>query len=139
MEQENKDLLLKYLCMALPYGVVIKITSDDGMLDVSYNIKLDADLLSDLLHSEDDFMPYLRPLSSITEEERVEISNFIKHDILKNPFGKINPKGMDNLLHSVIVSSSSLIKQLLEKHFDFMELASKDLAIEITKENNPYK
>lgn len=78
-------------------------------------------------------------MSSITEEERFEISNLIKHDVLKNPFGKINPKGMDNLLHSVIVSSSSLIKWLLEKHFDFMELASKDLAIEITKENNPYK
>ena len=136
--KENKELLLKYLSMALPYGVVIKITSDDGMLDVSYNIKLDTDLFADLLRGEDDFKPYLRPLSSITEEERLEISNLIKHDILKNPFGKINPKGMDNLLHSVIVSSSYLIKWLLEKHFDFMELASKDLAIEITKENNPY-
>ena len=144
--KENKELLLRYLSMALPYKTMcdmglehpmqlqrIFIDERDGiLLDFYTNKNVYQVYLSEV-------KPYLRPLSSITEEERLEISNLIKHDVLKNPFGKINPKGMDNLLHSVIVSSSSLIKWLLEKHFDFMELASKDLAIEITKENNPYK
>lgn len=125
MRQEDRNLLLKYLCMVLPYGVVIKITSDDGMLDVSYNIKLDADLLSDLLHCEDDFMPYLRPMSSMTEEEDKEYG-LLCFDV--SYYDKDTPK-----------CSFKLIKWLLEKHFDFLELIPKGLAIEVTKENNPYK
>ena len=128
MTQQDKDLILKYLCMALPYGVVIKITSDGGMLDVSYNIKLDADLLSDLLHGEDDFMPYLRSMSSMTEEEKKEFNNIpsIKNYQIVNgdlPWDVANYKQ---------------IQWLLKKHFDFIGLIPKGLAIEVSKENNPY-
>ena len=75
MTQEDKQLLLKDLCGRLPYGVVIKITSDGGIVEASYDMRLDAGLLADLLHSEDDFMPYLRPMSSMTEEEDNEYIN----------------------------------------------------------------
>ena len=128
MTQQDKDLILKYFCMALPYGVVIKITSDDGMLDISYNIKLDADLLSDLLHGEDDFMPYLRSMSSMTEEEKKEFNNIpsIKNYQIVNgdlPWDVANYKQ---------------IQWLLKKHFDFIGLIPEGLAIEVTEENNPY-
>lgn len=125
MRQEDRDLLLKYLCMALPYGVVIKITSDDGMLDVSYNIKLDADLLSDLLHCEDDFMPYLRPMSSMTEEEKVELIS-------------IRDTVLDIGNREIIILSYEQIIWFLLNHFDFLGLIPKGLAIEVSKENNPY-
>lgn len=69
MTKEDKQILLKDLCARLPYGVVIQITSDGGMAEASYDMRLDAGLLADLLHSEDDFMPYLRPISSMTENE----------------------------------------------------------------------
>jgi len=69
MTQEEKQLLLIDLCARLPHGVVIEITSDGGMVEASYDMKLDAELLADLLHSEDDFKPYLRPMSSMTQEE----------------------------------------------------------------------
>ena len=73
MTQEEKQLLIKDLCARLPYGVMIEITSDGGgILEVSYDMRLDAELLTDLLHSEDDFKPYLRPMSSMTEEETKE-------------------------------------------------------------------
>lgn len=72
MTKEDKQILLRDLCARLPYGVVIEITSDGGMVEASYNMRLDAGLLADLLHSEDDFMPYLRPISSMTYEEREE-------------------------------------------------------------------
>ena len=125
MTQQDKDLLLKYLCMALPYGVVIKITSDDGMLDVSYNIKLDADLLSDLLHGEDDFMPYLRPMSSMTEEEKVELIS-------------IRDTVLDIGHREIIILSYEQIIWFLLNHFDFLGLIPKGLAIEVSDENNPY-
>ena len=125
MTQQDKDLLLKYLCMALPYGVVIKITSDDGMLDVSYNIKLDADLLSDLLHGEDYFMPYLRPMSSMTEEEKIELIS-------------IRDTVLDIGNREIIILSYEQIIWFLLNHFDFLGLIPKGLAIEVSKENNPY-
>ena len=124
MEQGDKELLLQYLSMALPYGVVINITSDDGMLEVSHNMRLDAELLADLLHTEDDFKPYLRPMSSMTEEEDKEYG-LLCFDV--SYYDKDTPK-----------CSFKLIKWLLEKHFDFMGLIPESLAIEVTKENNPY-
>lgn len=128
MTQQDKDLLLKYLCMALPYGVVIKITSDDGMLDVSYNIKLDADLLSDLLHGEDDFMPYLRPMSSMTEEEKKEFNNIPSTKNYQIVNGDLPWD----------VANYKQIQWLLKKHFDFIGLIPKGLAIEVSEKNNPY-
>ena len=72
MTQEEKQLLLKDLSARLPYGVMVEITSDGGMMEASYDMRLDAGLLADLLHSEDDFKPHLRPMSSMTEEEKKE-------------------------------------------------------------------
>ena len=69
MTNEEKQLLLKDLCARLPYGVNVEITSDDGIMEVSYDMRLNAGLFADLLHSEDDFKPYLRPMSSITGKE----------------------------------------------------------------------
>ena len=134
MKQENNDLLLKYLCMALPYKVVI---------DYSYNafemrkgnyascIKqgskslLDCDLLDIFIsprrNEEGEYIkPYLRPMSSMTEKRRKE------YDILCS---------YNNNEQNAFI----LLKWLLEKHFDFMGLIPKGLAIEVTEENNPYK
>lgn len=83
MTQEEKRLLLIDLCTRLPYGVMVEIISDGGMVEASYNMRLDAGLLADLLHSEDDFKPYLRPMSSLTTEETLE---FVKTTI-KTPDG----------------------------------------------------
>lgn len=103
MTQEEKQLLLKDLCARLPYGVVVEITSDGGMVEASYKMRLDAGLLADLLHSEDDFMPYLRPMSSMTKEEQRE---YFAKDYLE------------------------CIDWLLEHHFDFRRLIGKGLALE---------
>ena len=80
MTQEDKELLLKDLCSRLPYGVIcndnrhgsgrvtnIDITPDDieqknGKVVVYY---FDFDECGELKNCK----PYLRPLSSMTEEE----------------------------------------------------------------------
>lgn len=128
MEQKDKELLLKYLCMALPYGVVIQITSDGGMSEVSYNIRLDVELLADLLHTEDDFKPYLRPLSSMTKEEEKELYEQIY---------KAKPYS-DGKSYNVYEVIGLDINYLNAHHFDYFGLIEKGGAIEVTEDNNPY-
>ncbi len=63
MTQEDKQLLLIDLCARLPYDV--KTSNGHGILKLSPR--------TDVIYIVDNgHIPYLRPLSSITEEERVE-------------------------------------------------------------------
>ena len=59
--------------------------------------------------------PYLRPMDSMTEEEYAEF-------------------GYDTLRYTI-----QDIDWLNAHHFDYRGLIEKGLAIEVTKENNPYK
>lgn len=85
MTQEEKQLLLQDLCTRLPYGVILQVgIFDNG--DIKYhNKKLDYQLLSlieldgryysnGLLCKYNQFTakPYLRTMSSMTEEEERE-------------------------------------------------------------------
>lgn len=86
MTNEEKSLLLQDLCARLPYGVQCKYNrilpigwkvsnpSTDGTLQSieietsgSINVKIDG-----RLHGLSDFKPYLRSMSSMTEEEDKE-------------------------------------------------------------------
>ena len=121
MTQEEKQLLLKDLCARLPYGVMVEITSDGGMVEASYNMRLDAGLLADLLHSEDDFKPYLRPMSSMTEEERKEWykESHVDYDC------EFQPTPTLALEHCHLSTD-----WLFEHHFDYRELIPMGLALE---------
>jgi hypothetical protein len=119
MTQEDKDLLLKDLCARLSYGVVIEITSDGGMIEASYDMRLDAGLLADLLHSEDDFKPYLRPMSSMIEEEVEEFAALESIDILGG-----------NTKITCVELSIDAIDWLNAHHFDYRWLIEKGLALE---------
>ena len=65
--------------------------------------------------------PYLRPLSSMTEEEKETYQMFFNEDGLVN------------------TSIDTYVDWLLEGHFDFRGLIEKGLAIAAVGENNPYK
>lgn len=120
MEQEDKKLLLRYLCMALPYKVKVCLYERETCILLGIDgcdIYLDVD--SDPFRIES-IKPYLRPMSSMTEEEETE------YDILCN---------YNNNEQNAII----LLDWLLKKRFDIMGLIPKGLAIEVTKENNPYK
>lgn len=107
MTQEDKELLLKDLCARLPYGVICKSNSYRNILFNSSHISL--------IESEE-IKPYLRPMSSMTEEEENEYYN--------TEFG-FN-------IHS------DRVDWLNAHHFDYRGLIERGLAIEVTKENNPY-
>lgn len=64
MTQEEKELLLKDLCARLPYGVRVKLNRRRETSN-----KLTIDWLYTYSRHVEDIKPYLRPLSSMTEEE----------------------------------------------------------------------
>ena len=98
MTQENKELLLKDLSARLPYGIIVdykenefetphwKITTIypetfDGL--IGYDKRVGAGSESGSRPFKiGKFKPYLRPMSSMTEEEHRELSRLINDDKL---------------------------------------------------------
>lgn len=66
MTNEEKQLLFKDLCARLPYGVILDV--DNG------KYREDKKIWPGLFNSDSlwDAKPYLRPMSSMTEEEKTE-------------------------------------------------------------------
>ena len=137
MTQEDKELLLKDLSARLPYGVKCACSNNfNGEFDIISPLSTShIDMIIGEIHP---VKPYLRPMSSMTEEERTEVDNLIKEN-RPNPYGIINNKGIDNLLFSVSVTSGVLNDWLNAHYFDYRGLIEKGLAIAVTEENNPYK
>lgn len=132
MTQEDKQLLLKDLCTRLPYGVKVTTTNPAVKIGVISGIFIknkisvetkDADIVFDCTEVK----PYLRPMSSMTKEEEDEFVSFT--DTMFR-FGE------DDRL---CVFPLDAISWLNKKMFDYRGLIEKGLAIEVTKENNPYK
>lgn len=77
MTKQEKQLLLKDLCARLPYNVIVKIShrivdSKTGkVIKEECHDKTLSLWNEDLLHEAmSNIKPYLRPMSSMTEEER---------------------------------------------------------------------
>lgn len=70
MTNEEKQPLLIDLCARLPFGVNVLVSSAHTTDPIRK--KLDANLLFGLQKSVLTIKPYLRPMSSMTEEEREE-------------------------------------------------------------------
>lgn len=78
MIREDKELLLQDLCARLLYGVIGEYSWKGNE---PYNRELTGSLFDELKSSWDstedsEFLPYLRPLSSMTEEEQKEFVKF---------------------------------------------------------------
>ena len=129
MNKEEKELLLRDLCNRLPYNVMCQVEfKEDG----KYNSKVM--LLSGIFTDEayfttkggsiysNEYKPYLRPMSSMTEEEQ---------------------RTLDSMCNGVeMVSRLSGLKMfdkafnwLNENHFDYRGLIEKGLAIDATDKN----
>lgn len=149
MTKEEKELLLKDLAARLPYGVFCAGTTyeldDDGeryipvkvkdTLTEMHNYKLEtASVRLGLISSckLETVEPYLRPMSSMTEGECIELDNI--EATIEN-ISEVIP----NAPYYIEVVSSKQIDWLNAHHFDFHNLIEKGLAIEVTEENNPYE
>ena len=79
MKQEDKELLLKDLCARLPYKTYVKTTKGIGYvyaINTSQLIELSVANVSEYwseVFNIDEIKPFLRPMSSMTEEEKNEL------------------------------------------------------------------
>lgn len=141
MTQEEKQLLLKDLCARIPYGLKATTKSScwAGVYDVegykNNRIYLDCPVYDE---GDDEWLvesvvPYLRPMSSMTKEERAEMGTAIQKDRIE-PYGEIKNCGEDNLLLCTIRQSTNLQDWLNKKMFDYRGLIPMGLALETTEE-----
>lgn len=123
MKPEEKDLLIVDLCGRLPYEVNVFYHNDDW--ETKHDV-LSAQKIDMLLRRSDVVIkPYLRTMSSMTEEE--------KYDYITNV------KKEKCIVELPILPKIEAIDWLNAHHFDYRGLIEKGLAIEVTEENNPYK
>ena len=126
MTQENKELLntfdkellFKDLCARLPYGVIVNINgiSNVRLDNVSWYEEVGVDDGSTILYHISEVKPYLFPLSSMTEEEKLMYEGLMI--------------GTDNISYMLDV-----IDWLNSHHFDYRGLIEKGLAIDATRLN----
>lgn len=117
MTQEEKQLLFKDLCGRLPYGVKCRCNGNKQIYTFQY----------EFLPQFDDFPLYLRPLSSMTEEEENEWSGF-NIDPLLEAVGKPHTRIEDLMLRAK--SQYNPLDWLNAHHFDYRGLIPMGLALE---------
>ena len=142
MTQEEKQLLLMDLCTRLPYGFTLYRESDDCIITIEPNdISTFAHFFE---YSEGEiFKPYLRPLSSMTKDEREEIQVFICDEWFVEDSGfatKVDKEGYIEFLANYDCSGiepefcGEYIDWLNAHHFDYRGLIPKGLALEALKD-----
>lgn len=113
MTQEKKSLLLKDICARVPYhpkGHVVNACNG-----AECDEWLTCATFTTFTNVTNNCRLYLRPMSSMTEEEKEDFRKF-QLDYSNITFDWLNAH-----------------------HFDYRGLIEKGLAIKVTKENNPYK
>ena len=146
MKQEDKDLLLKDLCARLPYGVKAYVKNwsklDRKWYEDTYTIDTVCPSLNDIMvasercfvevilgHDDYEIKPYLFPISTMTEEQCLEI------EILTNGTIGVDKDSLWDLTgysELDISTTLELIQWLYENHFDIYGLIPKGLAIDAT-------
>ena len=122
MTQEEKQLLLQDLCARLPYGIFVH-TWYNKPLDIGctgvdiYTNTIRLDLPDDYYARVyiDNVKLYLRPMSSMTEDEKTEYRNIIP-DIEWN--------------YGIQYPTTNKLDWCNKNHFDYRGLIEKGLALE---------
>ena len=147
MTQEKKQLLLKDLCARLPYGVIC------------YNSDTESDFkLCDVADTDSGYptfdygygiletvKPYLRPISSMTEEEVGTLFNVLKIDEKRGDWLKVNDIGIIRLFTEAgkdFYEIAAAFDYLNSIHVDYRGLIEKGLALEALEgmyNKNTYK
>lgn len=145
MTQQDKDLLLRDLCARLPYGVVVKHPYGFGKLESITKEGSEYDLTFDT-HDDNYYKldksikPYLRPMSSMTDEEKEEIEEITQGCFhVTNGYSIVSVEWRDAAVFTSHYDAMRIIDWLNSHHFDFRGLIEMGLAIAVTEENNPYK
>ena len=127
MTQEEKDLVVKDLCARLPYGTIIRnyATDEDDVL--TYSLLEDFEIVG-----LEYIKPYLRPMSSMTEEEKEEWHNTFDsvYDLVPGGDPDNEDDYDDNWHEQPGIESYDWLN---EHHFDYRGLIEKGLALKATE------
>ena len=95
MTQENKSLLLKDLCARLPYHVIVEYRGADvDLTQYARSVKIE------------NCKPYLRPMSSMTEEEEKVFNDFLEFQA-------------EYVSDADLYNKTDMYDWLLANHFDY--------------------
>lgn len=122
MTQEEKQLIIRDLCTKLPHGVKVEVCIKDKNIKSVDCVKYDTVGTYIRLMDDEKFSikPYLRPLSSMTEEERKEYELLANHCIVTS-------------IGFIHLEAAPLIDWLDMNKFDYRGLIPKGLALEATE------
>lgn len=126
MENKEKELLLKDLCTRLPYGVMMKVSH------LSHPIALDEFVLFLIKTCKEEGTPYLRPMSSMTEEEKKTFTKLKQMSvtvIIPNHATVFRPDYIVDL-DDEGDGLNNLYDWLNAHHFDYRGLIERGLALE---------
>ena len=156
MNEEYKKLKLIDLCARLPYGVIVDYGYNAFDIHNGNYVKhgskcilkcylLDV-FISPRQNEKGEYIkPYLRPMSSMTEEEAKEIAtlhglkNILSVKITTEYIDVIIDDGFSSteritLWYDELISSIESFDWLNRRHFDYRDLIKKGLAIEAPKD-----
>ena len=123
MTKEDRDLLLKDLCARLPYKVKVKSSRRTTVTALTTDIINDFCLGCDV-------KPYLRQLSSMTEEEREELSDYLCERVMPDKIGITFPPDPIEGKGITFRWMQDCLDWLNSHHFDYRGLIGKGLAEE---------
>lgn len=141
MTQEEKDLLLKDLCARLPYGVKVQYKDFDPIdIESIDQYTVNGNYLISLCK------PYLKKMSSMTEEEKDELISKCLHTETEEDwegmrsdvwgieiFSKYDTRRWDNPIWPSTINMDA-IDWFNAHHFDYRGLISMGLALEAPEE-----
>ena len=147
MSKEEKELLLRDLCARLPHGVKIHLESLKygeliGTLDAVYPTeeRVIVDELDKAIApvnvrcggfkiEENKVKPYLRPMSSLTEDEKEELKKICEEDLSEFAGFITNGHGLS---HDGLYMFDKLrqLEFCLSHHLDFRGMIEKGLALQ---------
>lgn len=141
MTQENKELLLRDLCCRLPYGVALEQTYKVTVIATNteevltrtiylYSINSLDNMTVSGIHNDGDMeicffeeiKPYLFPLSSMTEEQKII-------------YGDLCYAVIRSLAWDMQAALNELVDWLNKNHFDYRGLIPLGLANDATNKN----
>ena len=135
MTQEEKDLVLKDLCARLPYGVKM-----NHIADSEHSPKTLIGVAKDMITLEglggyecvdvEDYKPYLFPLSSMTEEQKLEIKSLCDGTEIFDDGGWMSYISILGSFNFEI--NLDVVDWYNKNHFDYRGLIEKGLAIDAT-------
>jgi len=120
----------------MPYGIIVHRKSDNRDLEFMYADPMESmDHFVHCFESQlelDDMKLYLRPMSSMSEDEKIKLKEYLEaEEVDCNGFGYIEGGTLEDYVSRLSYSlCNDVIDWLSARHFDYRGLIEKCLALQ---------